>query len=121
MTTSSTAMFLVGHLAVGALDLDLEDLLGAQDLGGAAAGDDGLELAAGLEAAADVENEFAERDGSGGHFEEAGLHDVAADAHGAGAAVAGRAHFGVFLGARDGGCASTWQMVSTLFTMVGFM
>ena len=91
--------FLIHHLAVGAFDLHFENLAGAKDLGGAAAGDDGFELASGFQAAADIVDEFAEGHATAGDFVETGALDIAADAHGAGAAVAGGSHFGVFLGA----------------------
>ena len=91
--------FLVDHLSIGTFDLEFENLAGAENLGGAATGDDGLEGASGFESTAHIIDQLAESHGAAWEFVEAGANDIAAHAHGARAAVAGSAHFGIFLGA----------------------
>ena len=90
--------FLVDHLSIGAFDLEFENLAGAEDFGRAAAGDDGLEGASGFESTAHIIDQLAESHGAAGEFVEAWANDIAAYAHGARAAIAGSAHFGIFLG-----------------------
>ena len=89
--------FLVDHLAIGTFDLEFENLTGAENLGGTAPGDDGLQRAAGFESTAHIIDQLAESHCAAGEFVEAGTHDIAAHAHGARAAIAGGAHFGIFL------------------------
>ena len=84
-----------GHRAVGLFLLDLVTLGGAQHLGGRAAGDDGLDLAARLEAAADIVDQFAHGERADLDFEIAGLLHIAADAEDAGAGVIRAADLGV--------------------------
>ena len=89
----------VDHLSIGTFDFEFENLASAENLGGTAAGDDGLERASGFESTANIIDQLAESHGAAGEFVEAGANDIAAHAHGARAAVAGSAHFGIFLGA----------------------
>ena len=88
---------LVDHLSIGTFDFEFKNLAGSEDLGGTAAGDDGLEGAAWFESTANIMDQLAESHSAAGEFVEAGANDIAAHAHGASAAVAGGAHFGIFL------------------------